>query len=76
MLEGYGSPLQVERMVIGNKCDMEDRRQVSMTFAVCCLKSPVQVSRERGEQLAIEYGTKFMETSAKVPPRLFRYGKR
>lgn len=25
-----------------------------------------QVSRERGEQLAIEYGIKFMETSAKA----------
>lgn len=41
----------VERMVLGNKCDMVDRRQVS---------------RERGEQLAIEYGIKFMETSAKA----------
>lgn len=27
---------------------------------------PAQVSRERGEQLAIEYGIKFMETSAKA----------
>ncbi|MCP9260353.1 RAB8A [Dirofilaria immitis] len=41
----------VDRMIIGNKCDVEERRQVS---------------RERGEQLAIEYGTKFMETSAKA----------
>ncbi|VDP12354.1 unnamed protein product [Onchocerca flexuosa] len=41
----------VDRMIIGNKCDIEERRQVS---------------RERGEQLAIEYGTKFMETSAKA----------
>ncbi|EYB82963.1 hypothetical protein Y032_0346g3146 [Ancylostoma ceylanicum] len=41
----------VERMIIGNKCDAEDKRQVS---------------RERGQQLAIEYGTKFMETSAKA----------
>ncbi|KAF8365942.1 rab-8 [Pristionchus pacificus] len=41
----------VERMIIGNKCDMEDKRQVS---------------REKGQQLAIEYGTKFMETSAKA----------
>ena len=41
----------VEKMVLGNKCDMNDRRQVS---------------KERGEQLAIEYGIKFMETSAKV----------
>uniref|UniRef100_A0A0M3HR47 Ras-related protein SEC4 n=1 Tax=Ascaris lumbricoides TaxID=6252 RepID=A0A0M3HR47_ASCLU len=41
----------VDRMIIGNKCDVEERRQVS---------------RERGEQLAIEYGTKFLETSAKA----------
>jgi len=41
----------VEKMILGNKCDMNDRRQVS---------------RERGEQLAIEYGIKFMETSAKA----------
>lgn len=41
----------VERMLIGNKCDMNDRRQVS---------------RERGEKLGIEYGMKFMETSAKL----------
>lgn len=38
-------------MVLGNKCDMDDRRQVS---------------KERGEQLAVEYGIKFMETSAKA----------
>lgn len=41
----------VERMIIGNKCDIEERREVS---------------RDRGEQLAIEYGTKFLETSAKA----------
>jgi len=41
----------VEKMVLGNKCDMNDRRQVS---------------KERGAQLAIEYGIKFMETSAKA----------
>nr|CAH7759289.1 unnamed protein product [Callosobruchus chinensis] len=36
--------------LIGNKCELEDKRQVS---------------KERGEQLAIEYGIKFIETSAK-----------
>uniref|UniRef100_A0A3P9HW33 small monomeric GTPase n=1 Tax=Oryzias latipes TaxID=8090 RepID=A0A3P9HW33_ORYLA len=40
----------VERMVLGNKCDMNDRRQVS---------------KERGEKLAIDYSIKFLETSAK-----------
>jgi Ras-related protein Rab-8A len=41
----------VEKMVLGNKCDISDRRQVS---------------KERGEQLAVEFGIKFMETSAKA----------
>ncbi|XP_050730366.1 ras-related protein Rab-8A-like isoform X2 [Eriocheir sinensis] len=41
----------VEKMILGNKCDVNDKRQVS---------------RDRGEQLAIEYGIKFMETSAKA----------
>lgn len=41
----------VEKMVLGNKCDMEDKRQVS---------------KDRGEQLATEYNIKFMETSAKT----------
>merc|ERR1712212_1169068 len=41
----------VEKMILGNKCDMNDRRQVS---------------KERGEKLALEYGIKFMETSAKA----------
>lgn len=40
----------VERMILGNKCDMEETRQVS---------------KERGEKLAIDYGIKFLETSAK-----------
>lgn len=40
----------VEKMILGNKCELNERRQVS---------------KERGEQLAIEYGIRFMETSAK-----------
>lgn len=41
----------VEKMVLGNKCDRDTYRQVS---------------KERGERLAIEYGLKFCETSAKA----------
>ncbi|KAJ7417826.1 Ras-related protein Rab-8 [Willisornis vidua] len=40
----------VERMILGNKCDMNEKRQVS---------------KEKGEKLAIDYGIKFLETSAK-----------
>ncbi|KAG1680220.1 Ras-related protein Rab-8A [Nymphon striatum] len=40
----------VEKMILGNKCDVAERK----------------VSKDRGEQLAIEYGIKFMETSAKA----------
>ncbi|CBY23842.1 unnamed protein product [Oikopleura dioica] len=40
----------VERMLIGNKCDMEDKRLIS---------------EERGRKVAEENGIKFFETSAK-----------
>ena len=59
----------VEKMILGNKCDMNDRRQVTSCFNECpqlLIPALLQVSKERGEQLAIEYGIKFMETSAKA----------
>ena len=58
----------VEKMILGNKCDMNDRRQVRYIIfsKVLIRKLLLQVSKERGEQLAIEYGIKFMETSAKA----------
>lgn len=40
----------VEKMLLGNKCELNEKRQVT---------------KDRGEQLAIEYGIKFLETSAK-----------
>ncbi|KAI8424891.1 hypothetical protein MSG28_006811 [Choristoneura fumiferana] len=40
----------VEKMILGNKCDLDAKRMVS---------------KERGEQLAVEYQIKFVETSAK-----------
>ena len=40
----------VERMILGNKCDMEDERVISY---------------ERGKQLADSLGLQFFETSAK-----------
>ncbi|VDK43702.1 unnamed protein product [Anisakis simplex] len=41
----------VEKMLLGNKCDMADRRVVS---------------RERGEKIANDHGIRFLETSAKA----------
>ena len=38
-------------MILGNKCDIEDKRQIS---------------KQEGEDLASEYKVKFMETSAKA----------
>ncbi|OTF78537.1 hypothetical protein BLA29_013867, partial [Euroglyphus maynei] len=38
-------------MILGNKCDMTDKRNVS---------------RERGEAIAREHGIRFLETSAKA----------
>lgn len=39
----------VEKMIVGNKCDMDDRRIIP---------------KERGESIAREHGIRFMETSA------------
>lgn len=41
----------VEKMILGNKCDMTDKRVVS---------------KERGESIAREHDIRFMETSAKA----------
>ncbi|XP_053393908.1 ras-related protein Rab-10-like [Mercenaria mercenaria] len=41
----------VEKMILGNKCDMEDKRQVS---------------KDRGDAIAREHGIPFLETSAKA----------
>ncbi|XP_030843196.1 ras-related protein Rab-8A-like isoform X1 [Strongylocentrotus purpuratus] len=48
--EEHGSA-DAEKMILGNKCDMDETRAVS---------------QEKGEQLAKELGIKFFETSAKV----------
>ncbi|XP_066575711.1 ras-related protein Rab-10 [Amia ocellicauda] len=40
----------VDRIILGNKCDLEDKRVIS---------------KEKGQQLAWEHGVKFFETSAK-----------
>lgn len=41
----------VEKMILGNKCDMQDKRLVT---------------KDRGEAIAREHGIRFMETSAKA----------
>lgn len=41
----------VEKMILGNKCDMEDKRVIA---------------KERGEAIARENGIRFLETSAKT----------
>ncbi|XP_071498716.1 ras-related protein Rab-10-like isoform X2 [Diadema setosum] len=41
----------VEKMLLGNKCDMEDKRMIN---------------KDRGESIAKENGIKFLETSAKA----------
>ena len=62
----------VEKMILGNKCDMNDRRQVNRKYNAnqihisSEITTSFQVSKERGNELAIEYGIKFMETSAKA----------
>merc|ERR1712070_535956 len=48
-IEG-NAPQTVNKILIGNKCDLQSMRQVS---------------KQQGEQLAREYGMKFLETSAR-----------
>ena len=40
----------METIILGNKCGMKEKRKVS---------------KEKGEELAVEYGMKFMEIDAK-----------
>lgn len=59
------SSSDVQRMIIANKCDMDDRRQISRDRgeSVCCY---FHAFSAHAFQLAIEHGCKFMETSAKA----------
>ncbi|XP_013793620.1 ras-related protein Rab-10-like [Limulus polyphemus] len=41
----------VEKMILGNKCDVSDKRMIS---------------KERGDAIAREHGIRFLETSAKA----------
>ncbi|XP_018601424.1 ras-related protein Rab-8A isoform X1 [Scleropages formosus] len=51
----------VEKMILGNKCDVNDKRQVSKERGEKFVPPPMFFT-----QLALEYGIKFMETSAKA----------
>lgn len=72
----------VERMILGNKCDMNDKRQVSkargeqvgirasLTTLILVISVYLLLVEDCKQllvavQLAVEYGVKFMETSAK-----------
>ena len=59
----------VERMILGNKADMEDKRVVSSSFLdQVGFDFDLQVGKERGEGIAREHNISFLETSAKVIP--------
>ena len=59
----------VERMILGNKADMEDKRVVRSPFLdQVGFDFDLQVSKERGESIAREHNISFLETSAKVIP--------
>jgi GTPase SAR1 family protein len=50
-------------IVVSNLCSSLNRKSVTW---LSLYNAVLQVTKERGEQLAIEYGIKFMETSAKA----------
>ncbi|POI35731.1 hypothetical protein CIB84_000519 [Bambusicola thoracicus] len=68
-IEEHASP-DVEKMILGNKCDANDKRQVSreqgekVSVTDCIPSSPAQMLRVKA--LAASFGIKFMETSAKA----------
>ena len=47
---GKHASVNIPRILVGNKCDLESKRQVSF---------------EEGQKLADHYGVRFLETSAK-----------
>jgi len=49
------APADVDMILLGNKCELEEKRQVS---------------KERGERFAIEHGIRFLETSARTGANL------
>eukprot|EP01097_Dermamoeba_algensis_P006748 TRINITY_DN420_c0_g1_i7.p1 TRINITY_DN420_c0_g1~~TRINITY_DN420_c0_g1_i7.p1 ORF type:complete len:242 (-),score=32.40 TRINITY_DN420_c0_g1_i7:167-892(-) len=65
----------VNKILIGNKCDMVDKKVFStlillkcltcLSEFLCFLSFPQVVDTERGQALANEFGIKFLETSAK-----------
>lgn len=71
----------VEKMLLGNKCELNDKRQVGIWYKynnndivghiqlmplATFYKFEFKVTKDRGEKLAVEYGIKFVETSAKA----------
>lgn len=57
----------VNKILIGNKCDMEDKRVSYADVVMVNINLVWQViSKEQGEALASELGIQFMETSAKA----------
>ena len=58
------STADVRRMIVGNKCDMDEKRQVSRDRGESVSHS--SCASQRPLQLAIEHACKFIEASAKA----------
>ncbi|ETN69598.1 Ras family protein [Necator americanus] len=56
----------VVKMLLGNKCDMTERRVKMLTRNKCDMTERRVVSRERGEKIAKDHDIRFLETSAKA----------
>ena len=64
-IEEFGLP-GLPLILLGNKADLEGKREVVIVISAMVITFVLQVERERGEALAREHSMAFLETSART----------
>ena len=64
-IEEFGLP-GLPLILLGNKADLECKREVVIVISAMVITFVLQVERERGEALAREHSMAFLETSART----------
>lgn len=64
-IEAFGLP-GLPLILLGNKADLEGKREVVIVISTMVIMLVLQVERERGEALAREHSMAFLETSART----------